>query len=260
MSQVIDQLNRISKAAPQPMGFKTAQPVPPKPRMQLIASLAQAESISSLMKHVVGADAILLRISKPGGGIKTIQKIVSTIPDVPWGGWVGDADEKGMAAIIEAGCDFFVFPATISVSATSQNDKVGKILQIDSSLREGLLRAVNELPVDAVLTACEPKAGALTWNHLILCQQLANLLAKPLLVEVTSDVTATDLKNLWEVGIDGILVEVSAEKPVDRLKELSQLIADLPAFPSRKRGKVQAFLPSIRIEAETEAEEEEEEE
>ena len=83
---------------------------------------------------------------------KTLQKIAKSIPDIPWGSWVEDTGAEKMEALVEAGCDFVVFPATSQVSATPQDEKVGKILQVESSLGEGLLRAVNDLPVDAVLS------------------------------------------------------------------------------------------------------------
>ena len=63
MSRFIDKLNRLSRAEPQPIGFRTTQPTSPKPKIQLVASLAQ-ESAESLADYVAGADAGLLRISK----------------------------------------------------------------------------------------------------------------------------------------------------------------------------------------------------
>src|SRR4030042_6182246 len=95
---------------------------------------------------------------------------------------------------VEAGYDFVVFPASSRVLATPHDDKVGKILQVDSSLGEGLLRAVNDLPVDAVLNTDVCAAGEpISWHHLMLWQRLSNLLTKPLLASVPLHITAGDL-------------------------------------------------------------------
>jgi hypothetical protein len=46
MSRLIDKLNQVSQAVPQAMGFRAVQPVSPKPRMLLIADLAQADVVT----------------------------------------------------------------------------------------------------------------------------------------------------------------------------------------------------------------------
>jgi len=259
MSHLIDKLNLGAKAVPQPMGFRTAHPASTKPQMLLIASLDQTENVDRLADYVAGADAVLLHIAKSSLGAKALQKIAQSLPDIPWGGWLGDIDQKRIGTMVEVGCDFVVFPAASAVLAVAQDDKVGKILQVEPSLSEGLLKAVNELPVDAVLTAAEQGSDSLTWHHLMLFQCLANLLTKPLLVSTPLNVTANELKVLWEAGVDGVVVEVSIRQPVGRLEELRQAIDDL-TFPPRKRGKAEALLPHIGEETGPATDTEEEEE
>ena len=97
-----------------------------------------------------------------------------------------------------------VFPAANTPLTLLQNDEIGKILEIESSLSEGLLRAANELPIDAVLITTEQEGEYfLTWHHLMLFQRFANLLTKPLFVSIPSSVTANELQALWETGVDG---------------------------------------------------------
>ena len=250
MSKLIDKLNQVAKAVPQPIGFRTAQSASTKTKILLIASLAQANNVS-------GADAVL--ITKLSSGAKTIQKIAQSLPDIPWGLFLGDIGRKGVRPMVEAGCDFVVFPASTAL-AIPEGDKVGKILQVEASLSEGLLRAVNELPADAVLIASEQEGEYfLTWRHLMLFQRFADLLIKPLLVSIPLNVTANELQILWETGVDGVVVEVGSGQPVGRLEELRQTIDKL-TFPPRQQGKVEALLPRIGEETSpvTEAEEEEE--
>lgn len=264
MSRFIDELKQLSRAEPQPIGFRATQAASPTPKIQLVATLAQ-ESAESLAGHVTGADAGLLRISKPGSAAKSLHKISQLVPDIPWGGWLIGSGLGGTKQIIKAGCDFVVFPASNTPLAVLQNDEVGKIIEIEASLGEGLLRAVNGLPVDAVLIAGEQKEGySLTWQHLMLFQRFADLLIKPLLVSVPSNVTAGELQALWAAGADSVVIEIKADQPQDRLKKLRQVIDKL-AFPSaRQREKVEALVPRISQEpgivtAEEEEEEEEEE-
>ncbi len=264
MSRFIERLNRLSRAEPQPIGFRVRQSASPKLKIQLVASLAQ-ESVESLTDYVAGADAGLVRISKLSSGTKTLHKISQAVSDIPWGGWLQGSGLGGIKQMMKVGCDFVVFPATNTPLAILQNDEVGKILEVEASLSEGLLRAANELPIDAVLIVGEQREGYfLTWQHLMLFQRFADLLTKPLLISIPSNVTAGELQALWEAGVEGVVVEVTVGQPQDRLKELRQVIDKL-AFPSpRQREKIEPRLPHISQEpsivtAEEEEEEEEEE-
>ena len=259
MSRFIDRLKQISRAEPQPIGFGTKHPVSPKPRLQLVASLAQAGA-EDLADRVAGADAGLLRIAKTSTGGKAIEKMAQTVPDIPWGGWLPAGGQGEIKQIIKAGGDFVIFPAS-SPLTTLENSELGKILEIETSLSEGLLRAVNELPVDAVLVAPEEKeAYFLSWQHLMLWRRFADLLTKPLLVPIPDQVTADELQALWEAGVDGVITKVAAEQPQDRLKELRQVIDKL-AFPSpHPREKMEPLVPRISQEPEVLTAEEEEDE
>jgi len=258
MSRFIDKLNRLSRAEPQPIGFRTIQPVSPKPKIQLVASLAQ-ENVESLASYVAGADAGLLRISKLSPGAKALNRMSQGHSDIPWGGRLEGSGLGDIKQMLKAGCDFIVFPAANTPLAIPQDDGMGKILEVEASLSEVLLRAVNELPTDAVLIAGERGEDYfLTWQHLMLFRRFADLLTKPLLVSIPSEVTAGELRALWEAGIGGVVVEVTVGQPQDRLKELRQVIDQL-AFPSpRKREKAEPLLPHISQESGMTTTEEEE--
>ena len=256
MSKFINELKRVSQVGLQPMGFKAAQAVPSKPRILLVATMAEV-NIEHLADYATGADAGLLQIPKIGSAAKTIKKICQA-SNMPWGGWLKGISGGGAKSVVEAGCDFVVFPSDMTL-AILKND-VGKILEVGPSLDEGLLKAVNDLPVDAVLIGAEPEPGyRLTWRHLMLFRRCADLLAKPLLASVPLEVTADELQALWEAGVVGVVVAPS-EQPQGRIAELRQIIDKL-TFPSPgKRKKVAPLLPYIGGERETAAEEEEEEE
>jgi hypothetical protein len=257
MSKFIDQLNRVSQVESQTMGFKAAKAVSPKPKIQLVASLAQAE-VSDVADYVAGADTGLLPVSGFTSGAKTIQEISKAVSGIPWGGWLRDGGRGGMKQLVKAGCDFVVFPAADTSLTILQGDEVGKILQVDASLSEGLLRAINELPVDAVFVAGEQEEGhLLTWHHLMLFRRFASLLTKPLLVSVLSNVTTEELQALWDGGVGGVVVDVGAGQPTGVLKELRQAIDKLVLPSSRKQDKTGVLLHHIGREKDAAAEEDE---
>ena len=260
MSRFIDRLNQVSQAAPQTIGFRTTQPASVRPKMQLVANVDE-DNIDSLADYVTGADAGLLRISKFGSDVKTLKKIPKAMSKIPWGGWLGDSAQGKIKQMIKFGCDFVVFPAASTSLAVPQDDEVGKILQVEASLSEGLLRAVNELPVDAVLVADEKEGKySLTWHHLMLFQRFADLLTKPLLVSIPPNTTANELQVLWEAGVDGVVAEAGTGKRAEELKRLRKVIDGL-SFPSlRKQEKGEVLLPHIGRKSETVVESEGEEE
>ena len=258
MSRFIDKLKQVSQATPRPLGFRAAPSASLKPKMQLIASLAQADSLAD---YVTGVDAGLLPISELSEGAEALQKISQVVTDIPWGGWLRGINQGGIKQLVKLGCDFVVFPAANTPLAAAQNDEVGRVLEVEASLSEGLLRAVNGLPVDAVLIAGErEKDYSLTWRHLMLFQHFANLLTKPLLVSIPLKVTASELQALWDAGVDGVVVEVGVGQPAKRLEELRQAIDRLRFSSRRKRGKTEVLLPYVGGEEKVITEEEEEEE
>jgi len=257
MSKLIDKLNQAAKAVPKPMGFRTARPASAEMKMLLIASLAQATDVERMADSIADADAVL--ITKVSSGAKTLQRMAESVPDIPWGLWLGDIGRRGITPMIEVGCDFVVFPASTAL-IIPEDEKLGKILQVEASLSEGLLRAVNELPVDAVLIANEPAVeSSLTWHHLMLYHRFDDLLTKHLLVSIPSNVTANELQLLWKTGVDGVVVAVEIGQPVEKLKELCQTIDKL-TLPPRQRKKVEALVPHVGEETGTVTEPEEEEE
>ena len=258
MSQFIDKLNQISQTVPQPIGFRAAQPALEKPRILLIASLAQA-NIDGLTDRVAGADAGLLRIPRLSSVAKAFEKVSQAVSEIPWGAWLGGIGEEEIEQIAKVNCDFVVFSPASTSLAILKDDKMGKILEVEVSLSEGLLRTVNELPADAVLVTGEHDGEyPLTWHHLMSFQRCASLLTKPLLVTLPSNISTNELQALWEAGVNGIVVEVGAKEPVGRLKELRQVIDKLVFPSSRKRQKAEALLPYISEETQRATEEEEE--
>jgi|GEM_PF-234495 len=242
MSRLIDKFHEASKVVAPPMGFRTARPAAAAPKILLIASL-EAGELENWAGSLDAADAVLIRYDEVAVTIKVLQKIASSLAKIPWGIYLADDDTKKVAAT-QAGADFVVFAIDSQVTDSPKDDKTGKILQVESSLDDGLLRAVNDLPVDAVLAdeTFEGEASPLVWHQLMILQHLANLISKPLVVPAPAGITEKELKALWDAGVDGITVEVDKAGEAG-LKELRQVINKLPPRAGRKRGKVSVVLP-----------------
>ena len=123
---------------------------------------------------------------------------------------------------------------------------------------DGLLRAVNDLPADAVLlTDTFDESGSLVWHQLMIFRHLTTFISKPLLVPVPAAITEGELKALWDAGIDGVVVDATG---VGDLKGLRQIADKLPPRSARKRGKMDVMLPMAGGEAYTTPPPDEEEE
>jgi hypothetical protein len=239
MSRFIDKLKRALEGGP-PMGFRAAV-APSKPRMLLVAAVAQADS--GRLSGIAGADAGLLSITGLATGAKAIEQVSQAVPDIPWGGWLKEAGREGVG---ELGADFVVFTAEALLFT---EEKTGKVLEVEPSLEPALLKAVDDLPLDAVLIAAEKER--LTWSDLMLFQRCASILNKPLLVQVPQEVTAAELGTLWEAGVRGVVVKAGAE---GKIAGIRQMLEKLPPSAGGRK-KAGPLLP--RMGGETEVEEEE---
>jgi len=237
MSRLIDKFHQASKATTPPMGFRTARPAAEAPKMILIAGM-EAGATGNPSDYIQGADAVVIRFDKAPPTAKALQKITSALPDIPWGIYGAE----------EAGADFVLFAADSQVTQTPGDQMTGKILQVESAMDDGLLRAANDLPVDAVLAddifqGKEPPV----WHEMMIAQHLANMFSKPLIVPASAGIGEKELKILWDAGVDGIIVEADTARE-NGFKDLRQLIDTLPARSGRKHGKISAVLPHAAAE------------
>ena len=216
-----------------------------QPRSQihdLHASLRGLLRGNKMISSLAGADAGLLRISQPGSAAGLLQKVTKAVSDIPWGVWLEDSNQGEVEKVLKDNCDFMVFAATGTPLTLLKNEEVGKILEVEASINEGLLRAANELPIDAVLVTGEKTDDYfLTWQHLLVFQRFADLLNIPLLVSVPLEITADEFQALWEAVIDGVVV--AAGQLQGRLQELRQIIDKLTFPLPRRHDKIEPRLP-----------------
>jgi len=239
MSKFIDKLNSVSSGGLQPLGFRAAG-AKPKPKMVLVAHVAAAAKAA-----VAGADAVLMSIPKTGA--KTPVKVAA---DMPWGGWLKEVSAQGIKQLGEGGADFVVFPAESVSKVVLEEEKLGKIVTVEPALDAGLLKAIDGLPVDAVLIAGEK--SSLTWQDLMLFRRDAGILSKPLLAAVSPDITSSELEALCGAGVAGVVVG-------GKLAGLRRMIDKLPA-PKADKRRAEALVPRMGGGAGVVSEEEEDDE
>lgn len=243
MSRLIDRLNQVMKGTSSPLGFQARRTASPRPKMLLVADISKAKSARRRAEDTAGADGVL----SSGAGADTGTGKKTT--DVPRG---IRQEGGGRAKEAEAGIDFTVFPADTAFSATEKSSP-GCLLEVDSATSEGMIRAINRLPVDAVLINGEEEAGSpLTWQQLMRYTRFGELLRKPLLVSAGAKITAAELAALWEAGVVGVVMSGG-------IKEGREII-DRTQFPPRQPGEMSEPIPRLRGEASAEIDTEEKEE
>jgi hypothetical protein len=258
MSKLIEKFKKLSQAAPPPMGFRISRPAEAGSSLVVIGRLALTSEVLP-RKSSGEADAVLFDTEKTELNIEDIKKAAKALGDTPWGVCLEESGGN-TAALVEAGCDFIVFSPASRIADLPQDEKVGKVLQAESAMDDGLLRALNDLPADALLiTDTYDNSGALQWHQLMIYRHLANFISKPLIVPVKADITEAELKALQAAEIDGVIAEMDIAKGED-LKELRKTIGKLPPRSARKRDKRGVLLPSLGGESRTAAPPDEEEE
>ena len=250
MSKLLEKLERVSRDSTQALGFRAATAMTRGPSMVLIAALSQGDAKTATLAQQ-SADAVLVSVAKLNG--EGLRQIVDSLAEVPWGVSVKEVSAAELSQLREMGCDFLVFDAAKAPLALLREEKMAKIVEIQPSLADGLVRAIETMPIDAALIGAE---GELSIYQLMTYQHVGNLVRKPLVVSAPIDISNEDLEELLEVGIAGVVVKLEREAK-GKLSRLRQAIDALP--PSRgRKGKVEPLLPHVGESGIIELEEEEE--
>jgi hypothetical protein len=246
MSRLIEKLINARKTEVRSMGFALSKPSGEKPRMLLIAGIAAGnpDKVSGALDAV---DAALIEVEK-AGDLKAVKKLCQARDGLPAGGWLKVENNDILQDLSEVSCDFTVFPAASPVAIT-ENEKMGRVLELDPTIGEGLLRTVNDLPLDAVLVSGKGKENRLTLDHLMFIRRLAYIISKPILVSIPDSLSAADLQSLWDMGVSGVFVEAVTEESAEKLKAMRLAIEKLTPPSARKKEKMTAILPQMQAEA-----------
>ena len=256
MSKLIERLNEALRPAPVPMGFgRKAAEAKKKARVLLIAALDKPYT-EGVAEMISGADGVLLPVDTAPGDVEATAK---AIPDVPCGEWLATSDAKKLEALSKNGCDFAIFCADRMGLSIIRYEKLGKILEVDARIEDGILRSVNTLPVDAVFIRHEgSEPSYFTWHDLMIFRHISDFVSKPVMVTATVPLSEKEILPLWEAGVDALVVATGPGEASQMLKKLRREI-DKVTFPAQRRvSKREAIVPPIRTEAPVVEKEEEE--
>lgn len=220
--------------------------------MLLIVGLSETRVKEARAVSDIAADAGL--ILSEGTGAKTFRQAVEAVGDAPLGVFVKGMHEKEIDELASLGCDFVVFD--IGAAAAILNKKeVGRVLMIEPSLDQGLIRAINSFEVDGVLISGGGDS-VITVDRLLVCRRSVELLEKPVVVMLPSLVTKEELTSLWQAGVDGIVS--ASTQSTEALMELKKMLGDLPRRAANRRAAAGVVLPRYGGEVVSEEDEQEE--
>ena len=241
MSKLLDRLERVNRGPTASLGFGAAARVEKTRAMALVGTLSDpgkaVEGASDLAK--IDADGALI----DGLDLKKIQKqLAQALDTVPWGVRVPGLNSEQVSQYKEQGCDFMAFPAGNALLEALGEADTAYILSIQPDIDDKLLRAIETLPVDAVLLPFKSADPPLTLQHLLTISSVRRAFSKYLLLELPGAPTSKEMEALRDIGVNGLVVDttvVSAEK-------LAGLHEELLALPRRKRDRSEratAILP-----------------
>jgi hypothetical protein len=217
-----------------------------------------AQLITAATKE--GADALLLTVEDLGKDSKALAKMNRAKADVPWGVSLEAASKQDVEQLIELGCDYVIFNPAQTPAAVLMEERIGKVLIIDASLPENLVKAINRLQVDAVLLS--PGNGdesTFTVYQLMVLERLAGSSGKYVLATMPSGLSTSDIEILWELGVRGVVVDMTGEQPEQRLSQVKEAIQKLPTTRKKSKEKFRATLPAASRSSEKETQEEDDE-
>lgn len=245
MSKLIDNLRRVFRNSPTPMGFRSASTPLPTPAL-LLGYLPQAnkEIVDSIGNSSL--DGIIVDMGAKGISAQDLGKLSKSFGSIPWGIlWVDSKFEDG-DSLVKAGADFIIANITTTPAAVLQEKQLGHILAIEPEISDSMARAIDYLGVEAVfLQNGLNDRPVLNISQLLVCQRISSFLRKPMLASVSPELTPADLQSLISVGIKGLVVKLTDKKVFTRIPELKKILGTLSA---PKGGVGDVTIPRINPE------------
>jgi len=204
--------------------------------MLFVVGLSESQVKEARTVSDLAADAGLI-VSK-GTGAKTVKQVVEAAGNVPLGVTVKGMREKEIDELVSLGCDFVVFDIGEGVAILGRKE-VGKLLMIEPSLDQGLVRAINSFEVDGVLIGGGD--SVISVERLLVSRRFVELLEKPVIMMLPSFVTKEELVNLWQGGVDGVVS--ASTQSTEALAELKKMLGDLPKRVRNRRTTAAVVLP-----------------
>ena len=171
-----------------------------------------------------------------------MSSFVSQVGDLPWGMEVEGLDEASASGYVDKGADFFRFGASgVEIGALSEEGPA-YMLSLPLDLEERTLRGVEDLPVDGVVLSVDSSSLPLDLSQLMSLSAVRCMFNKYLLVELPSVVGAGELRGLRDIGVDAVILDVSALS-AEAFSQLQEDLLNLPRQRKPRASKSDAMLP-----------------
>lgn len=261
MSKFVDRLEAISQGRTQPIGFGAAVSREKRASMLIVAAVPLADVELAAAAAMGGADAVLAIADQKAKTEKAMGQLSTLKLDIPLGVSLPSATRAEVKQLTELKCDFVVVSPARTEAAALREEAIGKIIRLDSSLDDNLLRAVNRLDVDAVLLGpAEGEAFPLTVQQVMAYERLAAAAGKHLLAAMPPAMPSEDLETLWGLGAAAVVVDLGHDNAEKRLNEVKEAVEKLPLTRKKRAGRISAAVPFSGEWASPGAPDEEEEE
>ncbi len=261
MSKLMDRLDRIAKGTNRSLGFAPSGNREPLPSMVLLAWWAGVDQKEIPLLLKAGADALVVpdsAVSKKG-----TEKQLSSVEGANWGVHMEAYDSSHQETDQNKGCDFVVFGIEgTRVDVLAEGERA-RVLRVPADMPDSQLRGLEDLPVDIIIVRRPVPESPLSLVHLLAISNVRSATGRYLLLEWDAELTAAELEQLRDIGVDGLVVCAGAAQA----SIVTVLRERINALPRRKpRGeKPSPILPratsvgGVRPRREEEEEEEEEE-
>lgn len=247
MSKLLDKLEQLSEGRAQPLGFSSAASRTRILPMLLVACVPVENAGLAALAASEGADALLFLVENWKKERQALAQISGTKADIPWGVSLKTVGTEEISQLTEMECDFAVFTPDRAPAALLREEKIGKVLQIDPSLGDNLVKAISRLSVDAVLLSLDGgDRYPLTVHQLMVYERLASVVGKHLLATMPPGLPVDDLESLWSLGVRAVVVDLTVAHPEQRLSQVKEAIQKLPTTRKRPGEKISAVLPAYR--------------
>jgi hypothetical protein len=238
MSKLVTRLENLSKETGEPIGFKATVQRHKGIPMLFMAALPKIDAHLA-QKLGSAADVILVPVNDLEKDLTALKSLAQAAKELTWG--VRFKGNGSIADLQELGADFVVFEPENTPASVLQMEEMGKVAEVLPSLSEGLISSLEEMSIDAVLMSSS--ANIISVHQIMTFRWIADLVCKPLLVVLSGDLSSDDLSNLWDAGVQGVVIPVKVAADKDKLLELRKALSDKPV--KRNNSKISPILPHL---------------
>jgi hypothetical protein len=255
-SALIRRLREAARAKPRSIGFARERDGDgPAAAVVLLAEVDGLDSAAASRAAAAGAESVLFALAADAAGRlvrdpASARSAIEACGRAAAGVAVGaDGWRFGLPdALVGAGFDYVVANVDGAPATLLTTEGLARIARVEEAAQTtGLLRALGDLPVDAIL-AGRTRPGLATsglslldlmsYRHVIECVR------QPVVVVADDSVRPEDVQALRDLGVVGVLVPAAS---ADRLGPLREAVASVKAGRAAGTGGPAVTLPRLTL-------------